>query len=130
MKKGIRSRTMVEDRRQLAEFLHFRMFTIVAHDWGGAAAWEFAIVHPGYLDKLVIIDAPHPALFTHATATNPEQQKASRYMAFFRSVQAEPVLSADHYAKFVDLVMGSGLKTGAFTEADKEEYLNAWLQPT
>ena len=120
---------MVEDLRQLAESLHFKKFIMVAHDWGGVVAWEFAIVHPEYLNKLVIIDAPHPALFTHAIATNHEQQKASQYMAFFRSPQAEPVLSADHYAKLVDLVMGNGLKTGSFTEVDKEEYLKAWSQP-
>lgn len=120
---------MVEDLRALAEKLGHKKFTLVAHDWGGAIAWAFAIAHPDYLDKLVIINAPHPGVFARELKENPAQQKASQYMLFFRSPQAETQLSANNYAQLVQIVLGGGLKSGAFNEEDKKAYIEAWSQP-
>jgi pimeloyl-ACP methyl ester carboxylesterase len=122
--------TLVEDIRALAD--HYRggrKFVLVAHDWGGAVAWAFAIAHPDYLDKLVIINAPHPAVFARLLAQDADQQKASQYMLLFRSPAAEATLSANNYAPLVSAILGDLLKTGALTEADKAEYLKAWSQP-
>ena len=33
---------------------------LVAHDWGGAIAWNFANQHAAQLRRLVILNAPHP----------------------------------------------------------------------
>jgi pimeloyl-ACP methyl ester carboxylesterase len=120
---------MVEDLRQLAEKLGHKKFILVAHDWGGAIAWAFGIAHPDYLEKLIIINAPHPGVFQRELAENPAQQKASQYMLMFRSEQAEQILSANNYAALVNAVMGEGLKKGFFTEEDKEAYIAAWSQP-
>jgi pimeloyl-ACP methyl ester carboxylesterase len=120
---------LVEDVRALAEHLGYKKFILVGHDWGGGVAWSFAIAHPGYLEKLVIINCPHPAILARELAANPAQQKASQYMLFFRSPQAEQQLSANNYAGLVDGVLGDGLKTGVFTEADKQAYIAAWSQP-
>ncbi|MEO8450876.1 MAG: alpha/beta hydrolase [Gemmatimonadota bacterium] len=120
---------LIEDIRQLAESLGVKKFTLVAHDWGGALAWVFALRYPEYVKKLVIINAPHPFVFRRELANNPAQQKASQYMLFFRSAQAESGLSANNYQGLVNGVLGSGLKSGAFTEADKAEYIKAWSQP-
>ena len=58
---------LVEDVRALADhFSHQKKFVLVAHDWGGAVAWAFAIAHPEMLDKLVIVNAPHPGVFGRA----------------------------------------------------------------
>src|SRR5262249_27054767 len=54
---------LIEDIRALADKLGQKKFILVAHDWGGAVAWAFAIAHPDYLEKLVIINAPHPGVF-------------------------------------------------------------------
>lgn len=120
---------LVEDLRALAEKLGHKKFILVAHDWGGVVAWAFAIAHPDYLEKLVIINAPHPGVFQRELRDNPAQQKASQYMLMFRSAQAEQILSANNYAMLVQAVLGEGLKTGVFTEADKQAYLEAWSQP-
>jgi pimeloyl-ACP methyl ester carboxylesterase len=50
-------------------------------------------------------------------------------MIMFRSPQAEQTLSANNYATLVQVVLGEGLKTGVFSEADKQAYLEAWAQP-
>jgi len=120
---------LVEDLRALAEKLGHKKFILVAHDWGGAVAWAFAIAHPDYLEKLIIINAPHPGVFQRELRENPAQQKASGYMLMFRSPQAEQTLSANNYALLVQVVLGEGLKTGVFTEEDKKAYIEAWSQP-
>src|SRR5260221_1695705 len=120
---------LVEDLRALAEKLGHKKFILVAHDWGGAVAWAFAIAHPDYLDKLVIINAPHPGVFQRELRGNPAPQKASQYMLMFRSAQAEQTLSANNYSMLVQVVLGEGLKNGVFTEEDKKAYIEAWSQP-
>src|SRR5580698_5706101 len=120
---------LVEDVRALAEHLGYKKLVLVAHDWGGGVAWSFAIAHPEYLEKLIIINCPHPAILARELAENPAQQKASQYMLLFRSPQAEQTLAANNYAFLVNGILGDGLKTGAFTEADKQAYIAAWSQP-
>ena len=114
---------VMEDIRALAEKLGYKKFILVAHDWGGGIAWAFAIAYPEYLEKLVIINAPHPAIFARELRENPLQQKASQYMLEFRSPGAEAALSANHYAALLQGV------SGAFSEEDKEIYVEAWSQP-
>jgi pimeloyl-ACP methyl ester carboxylesterase len=120
---------LVEDLRALAEHLGHKKFFLVGHDWGGLVAWAFAIYHPDDLEKLVIINAPHPAVFERELRENPAQQKASQYMLMFRSPQAEQILSANDYAALVDAVLGEGLRQGHFTEEDRKAYVEAWSQP-
>lgn len=120
---------LVEDVRALAEHLGHKKFILVGHDWGGAVAWAFGIAHPEYLEKLVIVNAPHPGVFMRELRDNPDQQKASQYMLMFRGEKAEETLSANNYALLVGAVLGSGLKSGAFTEDDKKAYIEAWSKP-
>jgi pimeloyl-ACP methyl ester carboxylesterase len=114
---------VMEDIRALAEKLGYKKFVLVGHDWGGGVAWSFAIAHPECLEQLVIINAPHPAIFARELRDNPLQQKASQYMLMFRSPGAEAALSADHYAA---LVKGVALE---FSEEEKKIYIEAWSQP-
>jgi epoxide hydrolase 4 len=120
---------LVEDLRALARALGHERFVLVAHDWGGAVAWALAIRHPECVEKLVIVNSPHPAVFARELAQNPEQQKASRYMLTFQTPKAEELLSANGYAPLVNIVMGEGLKSGHFTEDDRKAYIEAWSQP-
>jgi len=114
---------IVEDVRALAENLKAKKFVLVGHDWGGVIAWAFAAQHPEMLDKLVIINAPHPTVFARELANNPAQQKASAYFNLFTSPQAEQVLSANNYAPMLQ-AFGSALN-----EDDRKMYLAAWNQP-
>jgi pimeloyl-ACP methyl ester carboxylesterase len=118
---------LVEDIRALAEHLGHRRFTLVAHDWGGAVAWAFAMVHPGMLERLVVINAPHPGVFARELRENPAQQKASQYMLLFRGPQAEEVLSADDH-QALRLALGD-VWDKRFTDEDRRMYLEAWSRP-
>jgi pimeloyl-ACP methyl ester carboxylesterase len=120
---------LVEDLRALAEHLGHRRFVLVGHDWGGAVAWAFAIAHPDRLERLVIVNAPHPAVFARELRENPAQQKASEYMLAFRSDKAEAILSADDYAALERTVLGDLLRQGHLTAGDRDAYRAAWSQP-
>jgi pimeloyl-ACP methyl ester carboxylesterase len=118
---------LVEDIRALAAHLGHRRFILVAHDWGGAVAWAFAMVHPGMLERLVVINAPHPGVFARELRENPAQQKASQYMLLFRSPEAEAVLSADDH-KALRQALGD-VWEHRFTDEDRRMYLQAWSRP-
>jgi epoxide hydrolase 4 len=99
-------------------------FTLVAHDWGGVIAWVYAAQHPEMLDKLVILNAPHPSLFGRELRENPAQQKASEYMLMFRSQEAEALLSENQFEWLKRAVLG-----GNPSKADEDAYVEAWSQP-
>jgi epoxide hydrolase 4 len=124
---------LVEDVRALASELLKSTggptFTLVAHDWGGAIAWVFAAQHPEMLDRLVIVNAPHPTVFSRLLRQDAAQQKASGYMLMFRSPGAEAALSANSYSVLTSMVLGGGIAGGSITDDDKEMYLAAWSRP-
>jgi len=97
-------------------------FVLVAHDWGGAVAWGVAIAHPGRLDRLVMINSPHPYLFWRELTENPAQQKASEYMNMFRLPKAERVLSENGYARLLAAF-------AKLSDAWRAELVAAWSQP-
>ena len=72
---------------------------LVAHDWGGAVAWNLANQHPERLQRLVIINSPHPATFLRDLQSNPAQQAASAYMNFLIRPDAADLLAANDYQR-------------------------------
>jgi len=120
---------LVEDLRSLADHLGHQHFVLVGHDWGGVVAWAFAMTHPDRLEKLVIINAPHPFIFQRELQHNPAQQEASRYILRFQSPEVEQVLLANDCAVLVEMVLGKDLRNGYVTEADRQAYLEAWTRP-
>jgi epoxide hydrolase 4 len=121
--------TLVDDLGALARHLGHKTFTLVAHDWGGGVAWSLAMRHPEWLKRLIIINSPHPTVFERELNTNPAQQKASIYTRVFQSPKTEAMLTANNYQMLVDTLLTAGLKSGVFTEADKQDYITAWSQP-
>jgi len=119
---------LIEDLRALAEHLGHQKMILVAHDWGGAIAWVFAMRHPEWLEKLIIINAPHAAIFARELLKNPDQQKASQYMLTFRSPEAEAILSENNYEWLTNALFKWGSKW-EMTEALRQKYIEAWSQP-
>ena len=124
-----RMKYLIEDIRALAEYLGYKKFFLVAHDWGAGVAWPFAIRHPDYLEKLIIINGTHPITFTRELRDNPEQRKASQYILVYRTPEAEEILSRNSYAMPASNLLEDGLKQGYFTEEDRKAYIEAWSQP-
>jgi len=122
-----RIRHLIEDLRQLVRHFGVSRFSLVAHDWGGAVAWAFAAAHPEMLERLVVLNGPHPIPFARALAGDPEQRRASAYMNLLRSAQAERILSQDGYATLWKMLTESGIDGGH--GRDRDAYVTAWAQP-
>ena len=75
---------LVADVAALIDASGARSVTLVGHDWGGLVAWEFAARRARPLERLVILNVPHPARFREELASNPVQRRRSRYAAFFQ----------------------------------------------
>ena len=76
--------TLAADIYQLARYLQpGRPAHVVGHDWGGIIAYHLAARHPEVVDKLVVINAPHPAVMARRM-WNPMQLARSWYMFFFQ----------------------------------------------
>jgi pimeloyl-ACP methyl ester carboxylesterase len=56
---------------------------VVGHDWGGAVAWSVAIREPDVVDRLAVLNAPHPERFRELLRT-PAQLRRSWYMFAFQ----------------------------------------------
>ena len=70
-------------RAEIAHTGH-RRATVVGHDWGGAISWALAITAPAVVERLVILNIPHPSALARELHDNPRQQQASGYAQAFR----------------------------------------------
>jgi epoxide hydrolase 4 len=97
----------------------------VGHDWGGAIAWNFAYAHPEMLDRLIVLNLPHPARFAEGLRT-PQQLLKSFYIFLFQLPGLpELALQANDYAVIESAFKGMAINKSAFTQADLEAYKDA-----
>ena len=120
---------LIEDIKELANKLNIKEFTLVGHDWGGAIAWAFGYKYPKMLKKLIIINAPHPALFRKKIEKNAKQRRSSGYIFQLLKPGGEQSLFKNDMMALKAAVFGTTKKKNAFTEEDKQRYIEVWSQP-
>lgn len=119
---------IVADVAALADALGIDGFTLVGHDWGGAVAWTAALHHPLRVERLVIVNAPHPLVFQKSLIDDPAQREASQYMNFFRSPAAEAGITAMGLEGFLDRMLLNHADPTKLTAEDRQHYLDDWNQ--
>ena len=75
---------LTADVRELIRAMGREQAILVAHDWGGAVAWRFAMDYPHMVEKLVVMNAPHPVAFARELHRGWSQRVKSWYMTFFQ----------------------------------------------
>ncbi len=100
---------------------------LVAHDWGGAVAWNLAALKPELLRRLLIINSPHPATFLRELRDNPVQQAASAYMNFLCRADAAALLTEKDFARLWPFFEDMG-GSAWLDEATRERYREVWRQ--
>ena len=122
-----KARLIIDDLRLLIGALGYDRCIMVAHDWGGAIAWSFALAQPEMLEKLVIINAPHPYLFMKALANDPAQQAASAYMNWLRAEGSENALAQNDFAMMEGFLTGMGKSPAPwFSGETRAKYHACW----
>jgi pimeloyl-ACP methyl ester carboxylesterase len=130
--EAYRARHLVADIAALIARCGGRAAAVIAHDWGGAVAWALAAAQPEVLERLVIVNSPHPATFLRALRDDPQQQAASAYMNFLCRDDAETLLAADDFARlwpfFTDMGPEDPSRPGGgwLDEAMRERYREVW----
>lgn len=126
--KDYRPKFLVQDIAALIASEGGRIACLVAHDWGGAVAWNLANQMPQLAGRLAIINSPHPGTFLRELRSNPAQQEASAYMNFLIRPDAERLLAQDDYRRLFGFFSSWG---GAawLTEALKQRYREVWNGP-
>ena len=102
---------------------------IVGHDWGGSVAWQVPMRHPGMVERLVVLAAPHPAVFQRGLA-RPAQLLKSWYIFFFQLPWLpEATFRAGGFSRLARTLRDEPVHRGAYSEADIEHYVRALAQP-
>ncbi len=115
-------------RDVLGLFDHFgiQRAKLVGHDWGAVVAWTLAIQHPERLEKLAILNVPHPDVMRRFLLSDSAQRKKSWYVYFFQLPFAEWILRRNNFHVLERALTG---RRGSFTPEDVLAYKQAWSQP-
>ena len=137
--KAYRPKFLVQDIAALIEIetqgQGGQLAALVAHDWGGAVAWNLVNQQPHLAKKLVIINSPHPGTFLRDLKSSVKQQAASQYMNFLITPEAELLLAQDDFKRLWQFLINTN--TGAhdarpaatpawLTENVKNQYREVW----
>ena len=119
---------LAKDIVGLVDHFGIQKARLVGHDWGAVVAWTVAINHSERVEKLAILNVPHPDVMTDFVLNNPAQRKKSWYVFFFQIPWfVEWTLSKNNFEYLARMLTRSGRKN-TFTEADVAEYKKAWSQ--
>ena len=119
---------LTNDVRELVEHLGAKRASVVGHDWGGIVGWFFAMDHAASLDRLAIVNVPHPGRFLDM-AKSPLQVMRSWYVAFFQvPALPEALMSAADFAALRRTFRTEPSAREAFDDEDVEVYVEAARQ--
>lgn len=102
---------------------------VVGHDWGGGVAWTLASLHPEAVDRLVVLNCPHPAVMQKALRSNWTQIRKSWYIFAFQLPWLPEWSFRRNGGKALKAALRSSSKPGTFSEADLDEYARAFSAP-
>ena len=117
-------RLLVGDVLAVIKQLGQQKAIIVGHDWGGVVAWQVALNVPQVVDRLIILNLPHPRGLSRELAHNPEQQANSAYARRFQADGAEKTLTAEGLAGWVKDPEARKKYVEAFGRSDFSAMLN------
>jgi pimeloyl-ACP methyl ester carboxylesterase len=127
--RDYRPRVLVQDVADLIVALGAGSAAVAGHDWGGALAWLLAMQHPERVERLVVLNAPHPNRFLKGLSS-PGQLRRSWYMlAFQLPWLPERLVAARDFQALRRALRRQPARPGAFTAQDIDRYVAAVAQP-
>jgi pimeloyl-ACP methyl ester carboxylesterase len=120
---------LADDIFALADALGRKTFRVVGHDWGATVAWWMATRNQARLERLVTMDAPHPAVWMSAVRTDREQRRKSWYVQALRIPWLPEFLIRLGGYSGLTKALTSAARKDAFTPEILAQYKTAWRQP-
>ena len=125
--KGVENydmRLLVGDVAAVIKHLGRERAIIIGHDWGGIVSWTLATYQPQLVEKLIILNLPHPRGLARELANNPQQQKNSQYARNFQQPDAASKLQMGMLTGWIKDAEVKKKYEEAFKRSDFEAMLN------
>lgn len=120
---------LAEDVAALIRHAGEERAVVVGHDWGGVVAWQTAILQPQVVERLIVLNAPHPAAMARELR-KPAQLLRSAYVFFFQApLLPEALFRANRYVLLERLFRSDPVRPDAYTDDDIRRYKRALDQP-
>jgi pimeloyl-ACP methyl ester carboxylesterase len=102
---------------------------IVGHDWGGAVAWALAALRPEHVERLAVLNCPHP-LAMRTGIFKPRQALKSWYIFLFQVPGlAEWLLTRDDASNLARMLKSNVVDRTNFTREELRPFLDAIQKP-
>jgi pimeloyl-ACP methyl ester carboxylesterase len=119
---------LADDVEGLARALGADRYAVVGHDWGGLVAWHLASRGAEGLERMAILNAPHPATMGGHTGANPGQLFKSWYVGFFQlPVLPELALAANDFMWLRNALVSTS-RAGALDDDLLRTYREDWAR--
>ncbi len=120
---------LMDDVAGLIDAAGARSTVLLGHDWGAAIAWFFAMRRVRPLERLVIMNVPHPAVMGRALRTW-RQLARSWYMFFFQLPWfPEALLRAGNYRAIRQAFRGMAIDKSRFPDEVLQVFVDNAARP-
>lgn len=99
---------------------------VIGHDWGAAVAWWVALTSGDRVNRLIIINVPHPSVFARTVRTDRRQQRKSWYIGAFQVPWIPERVAFGR--RMVDVLRRTSTQ-GAFSEGYLQSLRREWARP-
>jgi pimeloyl-ACP methyl ester carboxylesterase len=128
-KENYHADIVAKDIVELIKHCGFDKAYIVGHDWGGAIAWTLAAKYDDVVEKLAVLNCPHPVLFAKALTSNIQQFGRSWYMFFFQLPAIPEFVLGNTLRKFFTQAFKGWMHNpNNISEQDIDKYVQAYRQ--
>jgi len=124
-----RTEVLARDVARLISACGAERASVVGHDWGAGVAWSFAMLYPDLLERLAILNVPHPVTLRRGLKRL-RQLRKSWYIFFFQLLWLpEALVRVRGYAFVRRALERDPMRPGAYSPSDIALYVKALAQP-
>lgn len=127
--RAYRAQAVAGDIERLVAWAGVERAAVVGHDWGGAIAWQLAVQAPAVVERLGILNVPHPLSMARGLRTLRQVRKSWYIGAFQVPWMPEAVLHAGQFAVLRRILRDDPTNPNAFTPEDVRRYVEVWSRP-
>jgi epoxide hydrolase 4 len=127
--RDYRPQVLAQDVADLIGALGASSAAVAGHDWGGGLAWLLAMQHPERVQRLVVLNAPHPIRFLKGLRSLRHLRRSWYILAFQLPWLPERLIAAQDFQALRRTLRRQPTRSGAFTDQDIDRYVAAAAQP-